>query len=290
MEIVFLGTSAAIPTPERNLSAIAIRAGGTLMLWDCGEGTQRQLMHYKLGYGSIDAIFITHEHLDHCLGVYGLIETLGTSPAPKPIFVCAPNGIGFSKRHTFITQKTISKGKLFATKDFEVRGYKNKHTNESYGLILEEFPKVRFHEKKAHEAGLKGAMFQEILAKKKLKIAGKIIKLSDISYVQPGRKIVYSSDTAPCKETIAAAKNADALIHEATFLESQNKDARMFLHSTAKDAATIAKKANVKLLILTHISGRYSKEASAILEEAKKIFANAVVAHDGMKLEVPKRE
>jgi ribonuclease Z len=286
--ITFLGTSASAPTPERGLPSIALNYEGNLFLFDCGEGTQRQMMKYKIGYGSIDAIFISHNHLDHYLGVYGLIETLNlSSPSPKPIKLFA-NELMESKsllKRKFVDRIGIKKGKIYRGKNFTITAFPVTHTSDSFGFIFQEDDKIKFYEEKAKGMGIQGEMFSEIQKKGYVTINKKKIKLSEVSWKKPGRKVVYTGDTAICKEVLKAAKDADLLIHEATFDESRKEEATERLHSTAKDVAELAKTANVKVLILTHISPRYS-DVSSLVNEAKPIFENILIAQDGMKFEL----
>ncbi len=283
IKITFLGTSAAMPTKERNLSSIAIHAK-EWMLFDCGEGTQRQMMKYSVPYGRIKSIFITHPHLDHFLGIYGLLKTYKLTLPHRTMPLFLPKGVKVEEDNVFITQ--LTEGKLYENSDYEVHAFKVKHKSpQSFGFILQEKDKIKFYEEKAHSLGLQGKLFKEIQEKGFVKIGtrGKKIKLKDVTWVQKGKKIVYTGDTIPCKEVLKAAKGADLLIHESTFLSKDGGEATAQWHSSAKDAATIAKKAKVKQLILTHLSSRY-KDDGEILQEAKEIFSNTLCAKDGFTL------
>ena len=287
--ITFLGTAGSIPTPERNTPAIAIKYEGNLFLLDCGEGTQRQMMKYKVGYGSLNAIFLTHLHLDHFLGIYGLIETLNlTSPNPKPVAIYAPKQIDqlLINHYSFVKLNETRKGELFKGKGFAISAFPVKHCKDSYGFVFEEDEKIKFDEEKAKALGLRGRMFSEIQSKGSLIVNKKKVKLEDITWTKPGRKVVYSGDSAPSSETVKAAKDAEILIHEATFSEEKTDEAKERLHSTALQAAEIAKKANVKKLILTHISSRYSsqEELKKLLSEAITLFPNCEIAYDGQTI------
>ncbi|MBU0532611.1 ribonuclease Z [Candidatus Micrarchaeota archaeon] len=281
--VTFLGTSAGTPTIERGMPAIAIKYEGELLLWDCGEGTQRQLMRYKVGYGSVNAIFITHPHLDHYLGVFGLLETLKmSSPSPKPLDIFIPKNIEF-QNYPFIKLSKMKKGLLYLGKDFMVSAYPVKHCSGSYGLIFEENEKLKFNEEKAHGLGIKGKLFKEIQKKGMVKTPKGKILLGDISWKKPGRKIVYTGDCAPDSNTIEAARGADLLIHEGTFEASMKEEAAERLHSTVEDAALIAKKAGAKKLAITHVSCRYTN-TSILLEESQNIFPNTIIAKDGLEV------
>lgn len=286
LQVVFLGTSGSAPTIERSMPGIALKYESELLLWDCGEGTQRQLMRYKVGYGSINAIFITHPHLDHYLGLYGLLETLKlSSPSPKKLRVFVPGGVDVPDRYEFAKVDRMGGGELYRAKGFTVSAFHVKHCRSAYGLVFQEEDRVKFHEEKAHGLGLKGRLFREIQQKGSVKVGGKEIKLEDVSWVKPGRKIVYTGDCLPDDNIIEAAKGADLLIHEATFESSRKEEAAERLHSTAEDAAKVAKEANVKKLILAHISPRYSDPA-LLLDEARGVFQDTEIAFDGMKLDL----
>jgi len=267
------------------MPAIAIKYESELMLWDCGEGTQRQLMRYKVGYGSIDSIFITHPHLDHYLGLFGLLETLKLSSAsPRPLSLFIPKALELDG-YPFVKLEKIRSGELYRGKGFSVSAFSVKHCKGSYGFVFEEEERIKFDEEKAHSLGLQGKMFREIQAKGKVKTAKGEVRLEDVSWKKPGRKIVYAGDCIPDDNTIEASKGADLLIHEATFDSSKKPEAEERSHSTAEGAATLAKKAGVKKLVLTHISPRYS-DTGDLLKQAKAVFENTEIAFDGMSIEL----
>lgn len=267
------------------MPSIAIKYQSELLLWDCGEGTQRQLMRYKTGYGSIDAIFITHPHLDHFIGIYGLLETMKlSSPSPRPVNVFLPRGVEVGG-YDFASISKMKSGELYKGKGFTVDAFPVKHSKGSYGLVFQEKEKIKFHEKKAHGLGLKGTLFRDIQKKGKVKTAKGEVRLEDVTWVKPGRRIVYSGDCLPDSNTIKAAKGADLLIHEGTFDASLKEEAGERMHSTAEDAASVAKRAGVKRLIITHVSPRYS-DVAPLLEQARKIFPKTEIAKDGMKIDL----
>ena len=288
LSITFLGTSASVPSVHRSLPSISLKYDGCLLLFDCGEGAQRQMMKYKIGYGSTDAIFITHNHLDHFLGLYGLIETLQQgSAAPKKIKLFVPPDFetDFFSKKKFVEVIRIKEGEIFKNKDFSVHAFPVKHKANSFGFVFQEDDKVKFYEEKAKSLGIQGPLFTEIQKNGHLVINKKKIKLSEVTWKKAGRKIVYTGDTSPCAEVVKAAKNADLLIHESTFDSSKKDEAKERNHSTAREAAEIAKKAKAKQLVLTHISPRYA-EISLLLTEAKAVFDNVRIAEDGLTVEV----
>lgn len=291
LRITFLGTSGSIPTIERNMPAIALKYEKELLLWDCGEATQRQMMKYRVGYGSLNAIFISHPHLDHYLGMFGLLETLNLTAKPRhKILVYSFEDLGQSlvKRYGFVDSKPVKKGVIYKGQGFEIEAFPVKHTKGAYGFIFRENDRIKFHEKKAHKLGLKGKMFSEIQKKGFVKIGKKKIKLEDVSWVKKGMKVVYTGDSYPCDEIIKAAKDADLFISEGTLDASLKEEAKERMHCTMEDAARMAKKAKVKKLIITHISPRYSDkdELKKFEKPVRKIFKNTAFAYDGMKVEI----
>ncbi len=289
LEITFLGTSGSTPTAELGMPAIAIKHKGNIFLFDCGEGTQRQMMRYKVGYGSLKAIFISHLHLDHFLGVYGLIETLYlTSVVQKNFLLFVPKGFTLLNTRNFVKLNEITSGELFAENELSIRAFPVRHGKNSYGFIIQEKDKIKFYEEKAHGLGMHGRMFKEIQQEGKVIANGRKILLEEVSYIKPGLKVVYSGDCAPSKRLTKHAKNADLLIHEGMFDDDRKQEAIERLHSTVGDAAQIARDAGVKQLVLTHISPRYSNkdEKKKLLSSARAIFNNTVIAYDGLLIKL----
>jgi len=288
MEIIVLGSSGSIPTKQRNLPSIALKYEGEILLFDCGEGTQRQLMKYNLSYAKVSKIFLSHLHLDHCLGVFGILETANLIKKQKPIQIFGPPGTKKMFGHYRLAEITEIKGKktILKEKNYTISTFNLKHNIPTcLAYIFQEKNKIKFFEKKAKAKGINGPLFTEIQKKKKLKIKGKVVKLSDISYEKQGKKLVFVSDTLPLKTTITASKGADLLIHEATYLNSLKKEAKENFHSTTTQAAEIAKKAKAKQLLLFHISQRH-RNNTEIEKEAQKVFKNSICAKDGLKIEI----
>ncbi len=282
MKIVFLGTSGAIPSKKRGMPSIAMHIN-EWVLFDCGEGTQRQMMNSKIPYGSINAIFISHSHLDHYLGLFGLLETYKLVMQNKKIKIFAPPGFQLKNKNIELIE--IKEGKIYENRDYEIYAFKVEHIENSFGFLIKEKDKIKFYEKKAKSLGILGQLFREIQKEGFVKIGKKKIKLEEVSWVRPGKKIIYSGDTKPSKELIKQSKNADILIHEATYISKNKEESEKSNHSTASEAANIAKKCKVEKLVLTHISPRYKDEIE-ILKEAKKIFTKTQVAYDNMEIEI----
>jgi ribonuclease Z len=285
LRVTFLGTSASAPTVERGMPGISIKYESELMLWDCGEGTQRQLMRYKVGYGSIDSIFITHPHLDHYLGLFGLLETLKlSSPSPRPVRLFLPRGVD-AEGYPFATPEKIKSGELYRGRGFTVSAFPVRHCRGSFGFVFQEDDKVKFHEKKARSLGLEGRLFREIQLAGKVKTAKGEVALDDVTWKKPGRKIAYTGDCLPDERTVEAARGADLLIHEGTFESSMKDEAVERLHSTVEAAATVARDAGVRRLAITHISPRYS-DTSVLLQQAQAIFRETEIAYDGLSIDI----
>ncbi len=288
IRLVILGSSASVPSVERALSCVALRHEGDVYLFDCGEGAQRQMMRYKVSYAKVKAIFITHLHADHVLGIPGLVHTLRMIGRKEPLLVFGPRGTceyirGVALDHELVDARDVEENFCFKGDEFSVRAFPVEHGLDAYGYVFEEEEKRNFDKKKAEGLGIKGRMFGELQEKGEIKIGRKRILLGEVTIPKKGRKIVYTGDTMPCKNVELASKGADVLIHDATFGDEMKEEARLKLHSTSVDAASIAKKAGAKKLILTHISNRY-KEARALEEQARKVFKNSEVARDGMEI------
>jgi len=281
--VTILGSGASIPSVKRGLSAISIKQRG-VYLFDCGEGTQRQMMKYKVGYGNVKAVFISHLHTDHFLGLVGLIETFRLTGRTEPLFVFGPEGTkGMFREDPFVRVEEISDGFTFKTADFTVSAIRNNHSRNSFGFLIEQNKRRKFDEKKANALGIRGRLFSDIEKNGELVVKGKTIALDDISALVSGKKIVYSGDTMPCGGIEEASKDADLLIHEGTFRSNEKEDALEKKHSTIEEAAKIAKNANAKKLIITHISTRYT-DVKELEKEARGIFKESYIAQDGMDI------
>lgn len=285
-KITFLGTSGSTPTKDRGMPAIALQYEGDTILWDVGEGTQRQMMKFGVGYGSVNAIFITHPHIDHYLGLFGLLETLALSHNKKSIDIFGFDDFKWiEERYDFVIFHKMKNGLLYDRQRYTISAFPVKHCKNSYGLVFQEKEKIKFYEEKAKNAGISGRMFKIIEKEGRIKIGDRIVRLEDISWIKKGRKVVYSGDTVPIKSVVDTAKDAELLIHEATFSEENADEAKERLHSTMEDAAKTASEAKVKKLVLTHFSPRYP-EPEVYLKKIKKIFKQTVFAYDGLVIEL----
>ena len=299
MQVVVLGTSGSTPTKSRGMPSVAIIRDGNVFLFDCGEGTQMKMMQNNINISKIKAIFISHTHGDHVIGLAGLVRTLALNNRVEPLNIYVPAGYEGYLKNLITFDKAIIKypiiihgalpGKVYEDDEVEVRAFSLNHTIRCYGYSFAEKSKRRFIKEKCDQLGINGREYS-ILAKRGFIIKnGKRVSIKNVTYIQHGRKIVYATDTRPCATTIRAARNADILIHEATFTEKEKRLAIERKHSTAKEAALIAKKANAKLLVLTHLSARY-RNIMPIRKEAKNFFENVVVAKDGSAFEIERKK
>ncbi len=295
IKIQFLGTSGSVPTERRGMPSVYLEYRGHRMLFDCGEGTQRQMRIAKIPFMKLDQIFLSHFHADHCLGLGGLIQTMDLFKRQKKLEIYGPKGIHDVIQKVITTGHFILEGfdleinevkprgvkQIYADKDYRIKCVRLDHTVPCLGYSFEEAEKRPFLKKKALKLGVpEGPMFSRLQAGDSVKVGGRVIKPDDVlGKPNPGRKVAYVSDSRPCAAAVGLAKGADVLIHEATFAHDLQESAIEGRHSTAKEAAEIAKKAGVKRLFLTHISQRY-KKPEMLEEEAKGIFKAARMAED----------
>lgn len=291
MRIIFLGTAGSTPTKSRSLPSMAIERNGELFVFDCGEGAQRQMMQFSVNISRVKAVFLTHTHGDHTLGIAGLVRTLALNRRTGSLDVYIPHGgektvedlIKYDKAvlNYRINVKRISQGVIYKGRDFAISAFKVLHTVNTYGFVFKENDKLRFIKPKIKRLGLKGDLFATLLKNKHIKIKNKTIRLKDVTTRKIGKKVVYATDTRPTDSTLNATRNADIFIHESTYAEKEGKLARERKHSTAQEVARMARKANVKRLVLTHPSARY-RNTDMLVNEARKIFKNTEMAEDGM--------
>jgi ribonuclease Z len=293
LSLFFAGTAGSVPTPKRGLPALLLRAGGERILFDCGEGTQHQLLR-SIGLPDVDAIFITHLHLDHWLGLPGMIKTFDMRDRDRPLDLFGPPGL--KALYTQVLKPIIGRTKYplevielehheeVGFDDFAIASFPVSHRVEAYGYaFIEDDRPGRFDVEAARALGItEGPDF------------GRLQRGETVNGVKPeqvvgedrvGRRIVYTGDTAPVQSVEIYAHHADLLVHEATFCEDDKARARETGHSTAAQAARTAVEAGVKLLALTHLSTRYFPRE--IRREALPIFENTVVPRDFDTIEVP---
>jgi ribonuclease Z len=297
MELVFLGTGASWPSVERNVPSVALKRGSEIVLFDCGEGTQRQFQRAAVSYMQISTILLTHVHADHYLGLPGIVQTMGLNDRKDPLLIAGPPGLrkllqdmrlvarekerapdyGFRIEHRELESGATLRGDGYAIHAREVR-----HTVPALAFALVEDDRPgRFHKEEALRLGVpEGKMFGQLQR-------GEAVTLEDGRRISPemvlgparrGRKVAYSGDCVPCEQMVELAQGADVLVHESTYA-NDFADANKHGHSTAAQAAFIAKAARVRTLFLTHISPRYTN-AKPLVEEARKIFPESHEARD----------
>ncbi len=300
MRIVFLGTSGSMPTQDRSSSSVAVRRKGEIIIFDCGEGTQRRMVTARLGFRRQTRILISHLHGDHVLGLPGLIQTMTLLHRERTLHLYGPKGLtafieafnsvlggpGFPLR----VNEILSEGIVHAGSEYTVRAIKADHEEPSWSYVLEEHPRPgRFHPDRASALGVpEGPLWKRLQQGEDVVLGGGGVVRS-VEVVDPpkrGLKIAYSGDTRPTETFSEASEGADLLIHEATFDSSLEEKAVENGHSTAAQAAEVARAAGVEMLILTHISSRYP-DAGILLEEAKEVFPNTRIAEDLMLIELP---
>jgi ribonuclease Z len=292
LSVIFAGTAGSVPSARRGLPALLVRRGAERILIDCGEGTQRQLLQAG-GLSDITDVFITHLHVDHWLGLPGMLQTFSMRDRERPLTIHGPDGLDEVMRSmrrvygrlTFPVEVVeLEAGDSVRRDDLEIQAINVRHRVLAYGYVLAEDTRPgRFDAELAESLGVRpGPDF------------GRLQRGEVVAGVQPeqvvgppreGRKVVVSGDTAPCETLAIAAHGADLLIHEATFGEEEAERARLTGHSTAAQAATIAAEAEVRLLALTHVSARYA--GRELRDEARAIFPATELPRDYDTIEIP---
>jgi ribonuclease Z len=299
LSLTFLGTGAACPSIERNVSALALQREGETLLFDCGEGTQRQMMRYGASF-AFREIFFSHYHADHVLGVTGLLRTMGLMDRTEPVTLYGPKGaervlgaaiaLGIERNKFPVEIVEVRPGDTLARKDYDLVTFETIHRADTIGWALVEHERLgRFDPARAREMGIpEGPLWGRIHKGEAITLDdGRVVHPSElVGPTRPGRTVVYTGDTRPADAVREISRGADLLVHEATFSSEEAARAVETGHSTAREAAEIARSAGVRELILTHISPRYSREAPELLAEASAVFPSVRVAKDGMRVEV----
>ncbi|RAW46007.1 ribonuclease Z [Halorubrum sp. 48-1-W] len=302
LRVTFLGTGGAVPTTERAPSALFVNREGDRLLFDCGEGTQREMMRAGTGFG-IDRLFVSHLHGDHVLGIPGLVQTLGFNDRTEPLFVHCPPDTGDDLRDLVhaaghqpgfpVRIEEVTPGELALSADgYEVRAFETTHRTRSQGYVLTEDDRPgRFDRPRAEELGVPvGPAFGRLHSGESVELEdGTVVEPEQVVGPQrPGRKLVYTADTRPRERTVEVAEDADLLVHDATFADDMADRARDTAHSTGREAGRIAQRAAAKRLALVHVSSRYAGDASPILRDAREAFdGECLLPDDGELLEVP---
>ncbi len=296
IKITFLGTSAMIPTKERNHSSILISYKNENILIDCGEGTQRQLRIAKISPCKITKLLITHWHGDHILGIPGLIQNLGANQYSKTLQIYGPkgtktylknilSGVVFENRIKYNVNE-ISSGTFYKNNDISLSSLELKHTIPCLGYIFKENDKLKINLNYLKKFNLKQhPLLGKLQEGQDIIYKGKKIYASKATIKLPGKKIAIALDTAPCKNLDKLSKNSDLLIAEATWTSDFKDLVEKRKHLTSAIAGKTAKKAKVKKLVLTHFSQRY-KDFKELEKEAKKEFKNTTLAKDFLEINI----
>ena len=298
MKLVFLGTSAAQPTEYRGLSCICLEREGEILMFDAGEAAQISYMKSGLGWNKKMKIFVTHMHGDHCVGILGLLQTMSMQNRTETLEIFGPSGIeefiganikvlNFGLSFPILIS-TIKEGKVFENEKYQIEACKANHSVTAFSYLFEEKDKPgRFNVDKAKELGIpEGNLWNKLQNGNEITIGDKIISPKQVlGEKRPGKKIGISGDTMPTEELEKFFKGCDYLVFDSTFLDEEKDKALDTHHSTAKQAATVAKNANVKNLVLTHFSARY-KDEEGHLNEALEIHDSVITAKDLLEIEI----
>ncbi len=298
LDVVFLGTSASVPTAQRAPTALVVRRGGDRLLFDCGEGTQRQLLRSSVGLVELREVFVSHFHADHYLGLPGMLKTFALRGRDLPLTVYGPPGLSelfgslrriFGKLTYPLELVELQPGDVLEREEYNLVTFPVAHGVQALGYALVEHPRPgRFDVETADALGVPPGPERGLLQ------AGESIELADgrtitpdevLGAPRPGRRVVLAGDTAPSPTVREAARGAEVLVHEATFLDEERDRARETSHSTALEAAELAREADVALLALTHLSNRYF--GPEVAREARTIFTETVVPKDFDVIDVP---
>lgn len=300
LQVIFLGTAGSIPTTQRALPAVAVKRKNEQLLFDCGEGVQRQMIRAKVGFHKKAKVFITHMHGDHVLGLPGLLQTMALLDRKEKLEIYGPIGIKafinaieetvqFARIFPITVKEVTHSGTVCEEEEYTVEAAEANHVANAWAYALVEKPRLgRFNKEKALKLSIpEGPSWSKLQHGESVTLRnGEKVRPQDVlGKPRPGRKIVYSGDTRPTNALVKLAKNADLLIHEATLDDELKERADEDGHSTPSEAAQIAKKAKVKQLVLTHLSARY-RTPDALLAQARKIFKNVIIAEDFLRIEL----
>ncbi len=298
MKLVYLGTSAAQPTPERGLSCICLEKDGEILMFDAGEGAQISYLKSGLGWNKKMKIMVTHLHGDHCIGILGLLQTMTLQNRTESIEIYGPDGIeefiaanikilNFGLSFPVIIT-AVRDGIVIDEKTYTISACEADHSVKSYSYLFQEKDKPgKFFPEKAKDLGVpEGELWHKLQVGQDIQVGNKTVRSSDVlGEKRQGKKIGISGDTRPTKKLELFFKNCDYLSFDSTFSQDLHDRALETHHSTAKEAAELAKNANVSNLILTHFSARYNDE-TVLVEEAKIIHDNVTAAKDLLEIEI----
>jgi len=296
LSVHFLGTGGAVPSARRNTASVLVARGGERLLFDCGEGTQRQ-MQRSLGLVQIDEIYLTHFHADHVLGLPGLLKTYDLTKRKRPLTIYGPRGLVdlfkvlqriVGRLNFKLELVEVEPGDSMALDGADLRPFAVEHSVRSLGYaVIEEGRPGRFDPQAAKRLGIQeGPAFAALQRGETVAGALGPVRPEDVmGEARPGRKIAITGDTAPCRATVEAARGAELLVHDASFAEEEAQRAADTGHSTVGQAAAVAREAGVKMLALVHISSRY--HVGKVVEEARQVFPSSLAPRDFDSVQVP---
>lgn len=297
--VIFLGTSSSTPTMLRALPSVAILRGNELILFDAGEGVQSRIAQARLGLNRPTKIFIGHMHGDHVVGLLGLLQTMAMANRTRPVEIFGPNSLkkflecsmeclGFGLTYD-VQLRQLSRGRIFENSSYSITAELGDHTSESYAFRLQEKPRPGvFRPEEARRLKIpEGPLWGKLQAGESVRIQRRIIKPRQVmGEERRGRSFGYSGDTRSSKRLEKFFSGCDVLVFDSTYDDAHKENARLNKHSTAAEAAELATRANVELLVLTHFSARYD-DVSNLLREAAKKHRNVVAASDFMRFDIP---
>jgi ribonuclease Z len=300
LRVTLLGTSAAVPTAARNVSGLFLKRDADAFLVDCGEGTQRQMIRFGTGFG-IKAVLFTHFHADHYLGIIGMLRTFAMQgiagpltlygPRPAATFLPAVVRLGIEELRFPVSFVELAGGTSIQGDGYRIEAFETDHRTPSIGYaLIEDARPGRFDVRRAKALGVpEGPLFGRLQRGEGVTLPDgrSIDPASVVGPARPGRRVVISGDTRPCDAMVAASEGADLVIHESTFGDAEQQRAIDTGHSTAREAASVARDARAKRLVLTHLSNRYDTLPDVLLAEARGAFEASEVADDGLTVEVP---
>lgn len=296
LSVVFLGTGGPVPTAMRGTASVLVTRGGEKLMFDCGEGTQRQLRR-SLGLVQVDEIYLTHFHLDHCLGLPGLLKTYDLGDRSEPLMLFGPVGLHrlMKDLHPLIGRlgyhvevEELASGDVVPHVDYEIEAFPVEHSTRALGYaLLEDDRPGRFDPEEAVRLGIEpGPAFKALQDGEEVEGSRGAVRPEQVmGEDRLGRAVAITGDTGPCRATVEAAREADLLVHDASFMVEDRERARETGHSTGLEAAEVAAEADVKMLALVHISSRY--HVGKALDEAREAFPDTIAPRDFDTVEIP---
>lgn len=299
-ELIVLGTASQVPTRFRNHNGYLLRWDDEGLLFDPGEGTQRQMIYAGVAVSSVTKIFITHFHGDHCLGLPGILQRISLDQVSHPVEVYFPaSGRAYYDRlrrasiyrdsATIIPRPISEPGVVFDGKQFNIEAVRLDHGVDTFGYRLNEYDSVTMLPEKLAELGIRGPAIGELKRQGSIEHEGRTIDVADVSLHKPGQSFAFVMDTRLCPAVRTLARDTDLFVCESTYLASERREAQNNGHMTAAQAARVARDENARRLVLTHFSQRYPS-VEVFLHEARGIHSDVFAARDGERVSVPKRE